>query len=68
MLTLVRIKGTSAIWLSDLIHRRWITNPTELATVRAVMQSRNIPTAVVDVPSFVGYGIPDGPNPPEVKR
>jgi hypothetical protein len=65
---LVRAQGTDPVWLTDLITRRWVTDPAELAAVRAALKSRGVSDAIVTVPSLHGYGIPLGPTPTEVTK
>ena len=64
MHTLVKLKGTKAVWVSDVITRRWVQDPTELSAVQAALKARGLPTTVREVTSLSAWGVPVGPTPP----
>ena len=68
MLVLVRKKGQPAIWLSNLITRRWIRNEAELETTRAWarrLYGSDFDTRVMETDNLDAFGVPVGPQPRE---
>lgn len=63
MHTLVKLPDQDAVWLSDLITRRWVQTPRELDVVKANLKARGVPATVTVVASLGPYGVPVGKVP-----
>jgi hypothetical protein len=62
---LVQLTATDAVWVSDLLTRRWVQTTKELAVVQAVLKADGHPNIVKVVPSLAAYGVPVGASPPK---
>lgn len=60
---LVKLSTSSAVWLSDLITRRWVQSPAELSAVQAALKAAGRPTTVLTVKGLDAYGVPIGKIP-----
>lgn len=66
MYTLVRVTGGDAVFLSDLITRRWIASRAELAAVQAQLKARGVTDVTVrEVDDLTPYGVLVGPVNPK---
>jgi hypothetical protein len=63
MHTLVQLKDTDPVWISDLITRRWVQSTNELAVVQKSLKKAGVDTSVAVVPTLAPYGVPVGPQP-----
>ena len=63
MHTLVQLKNTDPVWISDLITRRWVQTATELTVVQKSLKKAGVPTTVTVVTTLAPYGVPVGPLP-----
>jgi hypothetical protein len=63
MHTLVQLKNTDPVWISDLITRRWVQTPTELSVVQRSLKKAGVAPAVTVVSTLAPYGVPVGPLP-----
>ena len=63
MHTLVQVKGQDAVWLSDLVHRRWVQTPAELLKVQNLLKARGVDATVREVSSLTTYGVAVGKVP-----
>lgn len=60
---LVKVATSDAVWISDLITRRWVQSQTELAAVQAALKAAGRPTVVLTVKSLDAYGVAIGKIP-----
>ena len=63
MHTLVQLKNTDPVWISDLISRRWVQTQKELTAVQKSLKKAGVPTTVTVVNTLAPYGVPVGPLP-----
>lgn len=63
MHTLVQLKDTDPVWISDLITRRWVQSANELTVVQKSLKKAGIDTSVAVVSTLAPYGVPVGPQP-----
>ena len=63
MHTLVQLKNTDPVWISDLISRRWVQTQKELTAVQKSLRKAGVPTTVTVVNTLAPYGVPVGPLP-----
>lgn len=63
MHTLVQLKNTDPVWISDLISRRWVRSTKELTAVQKSLKKAGVPTTVTVVTTLAPYGVPVGPLP-----
>ena len=63
MRQLVQLEGTAPVFVTNLIHRRWVTSPDELAVVKAELKAAGCPTTVKVVKRIEPYGEPVGRDP-----
>lgn len=67
-LVLVQLKGEHAVWLSDMITRRWVQDSTELAGVQSWISDKRMGNGeengkVFVVDNLAAFGVPIGPTP-----
>jgi len=63
MHTLVQLKDTDPVWISDLITRRWVQSAKELTVVQKSLKKAGVDTSVAVVSTLAPYGVPVGPQP-----
>ena len=63
MHTLVQLKNTDPVWISDLISRRWVQSAKELTAVQKSLKKAGVPTTVTVVTTLAPFGVPVGPLP-----
>lgn len=62
---LVRREGQNAVWLSDLITRRWVEDPEDLAGIVAERKALGLAVVPAVKQTLKSYGVPVGEMPPE---
>lgn len=63
MRQLVRLEGTDPVFVTDLINRRHVEDPKQLAVVQAELKAAGLRTTVKVVKDIDAYGVPVGPDP-----
>lgn len=60
---LVKLSTSDAVWISDLITRRWVQSQAELSTVQVALKAAGRPTTVLTVKDLDAYGVALGKIP-----